>query len=62
MTIDRKIDKVGYLDQYLHFRGEGAYIRVSIEVCAMLYIQYEDVFIRYILYAVISLHVLALSE
>ena len=24
MTIDRKIDKVGYLDQYLHFRGEGA--------------------------------------
>ena len=24
MTIDRKIDKVGYLDQYLHFRGEDA--------------------------------------
>ena len=24
MTIDRKIDKVGYLDQYLHFRGEAA--------------------------------------
>ena len=22
ITIDRKIDKGGYLDQYLHFRGE----------------------------------------